>query len=294
MRRRWLLHSGLATVFLMAASSPAAAGPAIGLFTGDTEIGPAFGTNRGKFTVTLIGFDGTKRLFHLPQIPKNTSAADKAKMVAAKVNEDNALGWEATVGLVPTNLVTFKYNQQNVARLENIFDSTGEVSRTRVLGDNQGNFDFGLGDDVDGLGGLVSASGVDDDGDASFVRVTFGFFDGGAEQILASSTLSISAGETSAMLSDRLFSELSAQASTGANLDLYRTGLTSFGAANRNPGAFMEFQITDTQVFVSGAGATAIPEPATLTMAGIGMLGLLGFGGARRAVVSHLSRSSNG
>ena len=65
-------------------------------------------------------------------------------------------------------------------------------------------------------------------------------------------------------------------------VDIQFTSPTSFEIIDTSPDDFMNFQITDTNLFVVGAGVGPIPEVSTLLLLSTGLAGFLGCSWRRR------------
>jgi hypothetical protein len=146
---------------------------------------------------------------------------------------------------------------------EDLKDETGEKSR--ITASAFGIFRFGISD-------ALAAAGVDGDGSPSFASVRTG---------TGSATVPISRGETAESVVSSLFTELQ-----GEGLDILRTAPTMFQITDRTPNAFIEFQVTDLNLPVQGAGGVSfVPEPSALVLGGIGALVGLGCWWRRRRLL---------
>jgi hypothetical protein len=98
-----------------------------------------------------------------------------------------------------------------------------------------GIFDFGLYS-------TVSASGLDASGQPSLVQVSTS---------IGHASVPLTAGNTGQQVIDALVTDL-----RGDGVQILRSSTTSFRIIDPSPGSFIDFQSTDTQLHVQGAGAT--------------------------------------
>ena len=190
----------------------------------------------------------------------NATVAQKVALVQAQVAVTDD-GWTSTyIG----GRLSFKYKGVNAPIIAPFFDSSGE---TNQFDPPPGNpppgyaFDFGIGG--------TRASGVDGSGTSSFVQVATETGD---------AYVPIDVGDTPAFLIEKLTADLEDD-----GVDVAATSPTSFEIVDTTPNAYLDFQITDTNLDVAGAGMAPIPEPSTFPLLGFGLLSFLGYGRRRRA-----------
>jgi hypothetical protein len=232
------------------------------LTTGETK-------DPGKFELTLVSPSGAKLEISVGPFKPNTSATDKANAINSTVQVDSFLtGFTADLNL-KTNTLTFKHKEGrppkfvDVNIFETLKDGTGE--KQRITASAFGIFQFGISNSL-------AAAGVDGNGSPSFASV---------QTRAGSATVPISLGETAESLVSSLFTELQ-----GEGLDILRTAPTMFQITDRSPNAFIEFQVTDLNLPVQGAGGVSVvPEPSALVLGEISALVGLGCWSRRRRLL---------
>jgi len=207
-----------------------------------------------EFTLT---YKDKKKKFKIEAISKGTSAEDKAKKIAEYVN---AHGDGDFIAVRDGAEVSFKYNPPGIssklvpAEISGITDTTREADKLAVSAPFGAVYDFGLD------GGFASGSTFT--GEASILSL---MTTGGA------ATVALTPGLSASEIVDMFFADL-----TGDGVSLTRLSPTAFEILHSDELSFLSYEMTDTSLFVSGAGARAVPEPgtATLLILSIFLLGL--------------------
>jgi hypothetical protein len=187
---------------------------------------------------------------------KGTSANDKAAAIAAQF-AGNAIPHWIAVNVANTNTIFFEaaneeLNFSKVKRITNFSDTTMEMSTLRAAGDPEVAFDFGIGGNI--------ASGHDDD-----LNPSFAFFQTlNVMGQIATARANISPDEGA----NQVITDLERQLET-QDVPFTPTSPTSYSLDEFGDAPFISFQVTDSNLFVQGAGANIlpeIPEPTSLTL----------------------------
>jgi hypothetical protein len=217
--------------------------------------------DKGTFAFTLVAEDGMTLPVAIKDIPIKTSQAAKATLIYDEVKKlmklDKYKDWDVKR---TDNTLTFTHKSKGgdtlpVPTIKGVSDSTGEDTRFTASASG-GKFDFGISS-------TLTAAGKDGSGLPSFASVTTS--SGFAE------VDPITKGMTAASIVGLLYKDLKDE-----HVDIRMISTTSFQIIDLTPNAFIQFQVTDINLPVTGASASVIPEPASLTLGSIAaVIGLI-------------------
>jgi len=228
----------------------------------------------GGFTLILIA-NGDTASFAVGPILGTDSAVDKATKITNNLNNLGLGLWRAVRNGAS---ITFQHMEggvwKDVKTIQIFEDSTGEVTTWNALAAVGGTWKFRL---TPGAATGTGAGGPD---------VVSCVTNGG------SASVNVTAGMQASSIMDALYADLLAD-----GVPIQRTGATEVTISKTSPSAFVQYQCTDTGLYVQASSAEAQEAASSVPMtSGIGLvaiaLGLVGVVVWRRSLTRLAATSS--